>query len=62
MTGGAQGKNVYWATAQGATLGPASSNVGTFLSQTEIVLETAATVIGNLIAQTNVRPPSPSAS
>ena len=55
MVGGAQSQNVYWAAAQGITLGAASQNVGTFMSQTNIVLKTTASVVGQLIAQTAVR-------
>ncbi|KAL8279425.1 hypothetical protein RQP46_008237 [Phenoliferia psychrophenolica] len=54
MSGGAKSTNVYWATAQSTYLGPASKNVGTFMSQTNIILGTGAEVLGQLLAQTAV--------
>ncbi|KAL8279424.1 hypothetical protein RQP46_008236 [Phenoliferia psychrophenolica] len=54
MAGGAKSTNVYWATASGTSLGAVSQNVGTFLSQTNIILKTGSSVVGQLIAQTAV--------
>jgi len=54
LTGGAQAKNVFWTTAGVATLGTTAVGVGIYLGQTQIVLQTGASVNGQLYAQSQV--------
>ncbi len=54
LAGGAQAKNVFWQVSGGAALGTTVQFKGTILSQTEITLNTGASITGRLLAQTAV--------
>lgn len=54
LTGGAQAQNIFWQTAEGATLGTGSHFEGILLTATDIAVQTGASVNGNLYAQTAV--------
>lgn len=54
LAGGAQAKNVYWATAGAAVLGTNAHFEGTILSKTMIAMKTNASINGRLLAQTAV--------
>jgi hypothetical protein len=52
LEGGAQACNVYWQVGSSATLGSATSFVGTILALASVTLNTGASVDGRLLAQT----------
>ena len=54
LAGGAQAKNVFWATFAAADLGTTSKFNGVILSQTSIAMKTGATTNGRLLAGTAV--------
>jgi Ice-binding-like len=54
LSGGAQAKNIYWATAGAVTLGTTSHFEGIILATTNIAMQTGATMNGKLLAQTAV--------
>lgn len=54
LAGGAQPKNIIWQVAGATTIGPGAVFNGTILDQTNIVVQTGATVNGRLLAQTAV--------
>lgn len=54
LSGGAQAQNIFWQTAEGATLGTNSQFTGIILTATDIAVQTGASVDGNLYAQTAV--------
>lgn len=54
LTGGAQAKNVFWATAGSTTIGTNAHFEGTILSKTLIAMNTNASINGRLLAQTAV--------
>lgn len=54
LAGGAQAKNVFWATASGAVIGTGAHFEGTILSKTMIAMNTKASINGRLLAQTAV--------
>jgi len=54
LTGGALPKNIVWQVAGIAKLGTTSHMEGVILSQTQIVLETGASINGRLMAQSQV--------
>jgi len=54
LSGGAQAQNIFWQTAEGATLGTNSHFEGMLLTATDIAVQTGASVKGNLFAQTAV--------
>jgi hypothetical protein len=54
LSGGAQAQNIFWQTAEGATLGTTSHFEGILLTATDIDVQTGASVNGNLYAQTAV--------
>jgi Ice-binding-like len=54
LSGGAQAKNIYWATAGAVTLGTTSHFEGIILAATNIAMQTGATMNGKLLAQTAV--------
>jgi hypothetical protein len=54
LVGGAQAKNIYWATFGAAQLGTTSKFNGVILSQTSIVMNTGATLDGRMFAGTAV--------
>jgi len=54
LDGGAQAQNIFWQTAEGATLGTTSHFEGILLTATDIAVQTSASVNGNLYAQTAV--------
>jgi len=49
LSGGAQADNIVWQVAGVATLGTTSRFVGPFSGQTEITLETGATLDGRAL-------------
>jgi hypothetical protein len=55
LTGGAQARNIFWQVAARATLGKASVFNGNILCQTEIILNSGATLNGRALAQTSVK-------
>jgi len=54
LSGGAQAKNIVWQVAGATTIGPAAAFNGVILDQTSIAVQTGASVIGKLYAQTAV--------
>lgn len=54
LAGGAQAKNVYWASAGAAVIGTNAHFEGTILSKTMIAMRTNASINGRLLAQTAV--------
>lgn len=54
LSGGAQAKNVFWQTADGAVIGTTAHSEGTILSKKMIALRTGASTNGRLLAQTQV--------
>jgi len=54
LTGGAQAKNVFWASAGSTTIGTNAHFEGTILSKTLIAMNTHASINGRLLAQTAV--------
>jgi len=54
LSGGAQAKNIFWQVAGQATLGGTSQFKGIILSQTQITLQTGASLVGRALAQTQV--------
>jgi len=54
LIGGAQASNVFWAVAETTTLGTTSVFNGNILDQTDIVLNTGATLNGRALAQSAV--------
>lgn len=71
LSGGAQARNIYWQIAggSGATLATTSHFEGIILTKTAVVVQTGASIIGRMLAQTAVTidgnavtvPPSPPA-
>ncbi|MEX2598418.1 MAG: ice-binding family protein [Dehalococcoidia bacterium] len=54
LSGGAQAKNIFWQVAGDVTIGTDAHFEGIVLSQTQIALQTGATVNGRLLAQSAV--------
>jgi hypothetical protein len=54
LKGGAQAKNIFWQTAGAVTLGTTSHFEGVILGQTDINMQTGASIKGRLLAQTAV--------
>ena len=54
LAGGAQAKNVFWATAGAVSIGTQAHMEGTILSKTMIAMKTKASINGRLLAQTAV--------
>jgi len=54
LTGGAQAKNVFWASAGAVAIGTNAHFEGTILSKTMIAMNTNASMNGRLLAQTAV--------
>jgi len=54
LTGGAQAKNVFWASAGAVAIGTNAHFEGTILSKTMIAMNTNASMTGRLLAQTAV--------
>jgi len=54
LTGGAQAKNVFWASAGAVSIGTNAHMEGTILAQTMIAMNTKASINGRLLAQTAV--------
>ena len=54
LAGGAQAKNVFWASAGSVTIGTNAHFEGTVLSKTLIAMNTNASINGRLLAQTAV--------
>jgi cytoskeletal protein CcmA (bactofilin family) len=54
LLGGAKAKNIFWQVAGAVTLGTSSHFEGIILGQTNIAMQTGATMSGRLLAQTAV--------
>lgn len=54
LSGGAQAKNIFWQVAGTASMGTGAHFEGIILSQTDITMNTSATMNGRLLAQTAV--------
>lgn len=54
LAGGAQADNIFWQTAEGATLGVRSHFEGNLLTMTDVAAQTDATMNARLLAQTGV--------
>ena len=54
LSGGIQAKNIFWQTTGAVTLGTSSQFKGNILGKTNIAVQTSASVIGRLLAQTAV--------
>ncbi len=54
LSGGAQAKNIFWQVSGQVVLGTTSDFKGTILCQTQIALQTGATLLGRALAQTAV--------
>ena len=54
LIGGAQAKNIYWQTTGAVTCGTTSHFEGNILSMTGINLQTGASIVGRMLAQTAV--------
>lgn len=54
LTGGAKASNVFWQVAGATTLGTGSTFNGNILDQTNIAIQTSATLYGKALAQTAV--------
>ena len=54
LTGGALPKNIFWQVAGAVTLFPGSHFEGNILAQTNIAMQTGASINGRLLAQTGV--------
>ena len=54
LAGGAQAKNIFWQVSDAVTLKPGSHFEGNILAQTNIAMQTGATLNGRLLAQTAV--------
>ena len=54
LTGGAQAKNVFWASAGAVSIGTNAHMEGTILGKTMIAMNTKASINGRLLAQTAV--------
>jgi len=54
LSNGATARNIFWQTAEGATLGTTSHFEGILLTATDIAVQTGASVTANLFAQTAV--------
>ena len=54
LSGGAQAKNIFWQVAGQVVLGTTSDFKGIILCQTQIALQTGATLLGRALAQTAV--------
>ena len=54
LTGGAQAKNVFWATAGAVSIGTQAHFEGTILTKTMVAMKTKASINGRLLAQTAV--------
>ena len=54
LSGNANPANIFWQTAEGATFGTSSHFVGNMLTATDVEVQTNATMIARLLAQTAV--------
>jgi predicted acyltransferase (DUF342 family) len=54
LSGGVQAKNIFWQTTGAVTIGTTSQFKGNILGKTNIAVQTSASVIGRLLAQTAV--------
>lgn len=54
LIGGAQAKNIFWQTSGAVTCGTTSHFEGNILSKTGINLQTGASIVGRMLAQTAV--------
>ncbi len=54
LSGNANPANIFWQTAGGATLGTNSQFIGTILTSTDVAVQTGASMVGRMLAQTAV--------
>lgn len=54
LVGGAQPRNIIWQVAGATTINPGAAFMGNILDQTSIAVQTGASVIGRLLAQSAV--------
>jgi hypothetical protein len=54
LSGGVEAKNIFWQTTDAVTIGTTSQFKGNILGKTNIAVQTSASVIGRLLAQTAV--------
>ena len=54
LSGNANPSNIFWQTAGGATLGTNSHFIGTILTATDVAIQTDASALGRMLAQTAV--------
>lgn len=54
LSGNANAGNIFWQTAEGATLGTNSRFVGNILTLTDVAMQTDASMVGRFLAQTAV--------
>ncbi len=54
LSGNANASNIFWQTAEGATLGTNSHFIGTILTMTDVAMQTDASMVGRFLAQTAV--------
>ncbi|MBK5279976.1 MAG: DUF3494 domain-containing protein [Bacteroidia bacterium] len=54
LSGGAQAKNIFWQASGAVTLGTTSHFEGNILGQSDINLQTGASINGRMLAQTAV--------
>lgn len=54
LSGGAQAKNIFWQVAGQVTIGTTAQMKGIILCQTQIAMNTGATLVGKALAQTAV--------
>lgn len=54
LTGGAQAKNVFWQAAETVSIGTSAHMEGIILCQTNITMDTNASIVGRLFSQTAV--------
>lgn len=54
LSGNANPANIFWQTVEGATIGTNAHFVGNILTQADIALQTGASALGRLLAQTAV--------
>jgi hypothetical protein len=54
LSGNANAANIFWQTAEGATIGTNAHFVGTILTMTDVAMQTDASMVGRFLAQTAV--------
>jgi hypothetical protein len=54
LSGNANPSNIFWQTAEGATIGTNAHFIGTILTMTDVAMQTDASMVGRFLAQTAV--------